>query len=472
MKTMKQYLYDKRKLRSGLGGWLLVSLALVAAGEFLFPNAAFPDGPQQTDLPELTLNKAVDLALQNNSDLKTTRQTVRSAETTILQKKTNYYPKLEISSKASHEHGTTAVSSSSYKTSTYGTYTTSVSSSVNIFNGFADQAAFESARFSLSAERQSLSREQQTTVFQTILKFIGAVTNQELVLVKEENLKDNRLQLKRIEAFFKAGKRPVTDLYQQQAETSQAELTLLDSARDFQTSKLELLQTIGLAADERFRIVAPKIPDTAHLGGDHSVNNILDTALMQRTDLKSQASLIEAAKEDIKAARGGLWPKVSLNAEINSSYSTLGKSGFTNQFDNPGNLVSVSITIPIFDGWKTEYEETQARIKLNKAHIAREKLSKQIGVEVAKAIQVFQIAVKKLEVEELQVKYAQQAYVASRERYDVGVADILELSSARKTAIQARYDRINALYDLSLERVAISYYQGDTAGMLAVFTTQ
>jgi outer membrane protein len=469
---MIQILNNKKQLQAKLGGGLFIDLAMIAAGGLLLPVAAFPNTPQPADIPQLTLNKAVELALQNNSDLKTTRQTVRSAETTVLQKKASYYPTLEISSKASHEHDTTAVPGSSYSTPSYGTYTTAVSSSVNIFNGFADQAAVDSAGFSLSAERQSLNREQQSTVYQTISKFIVAVTNQELVMVKKDNLQDNRLQLKRIEAFFKAGKRPVTDLYQQQAETSQAELTLLDSARDLQTSKLELLQAIGLAATERFLIVAPKIPPPSYAGGAQPVNDILDTALVHRTDLKSQDSLIEAAKEDIKVARGDLWPKISLTAEINSNYSTLGKSSLANQLDNPGNVIGLSITIPIFDGWKTEYSETQAKIKLNKKQIAREKLSRQIGIEVAKVIQAFQIAAKQLEVAEIQVQYAQQSYAASEERYNVGVADILELSSARKKALQARYDRIKALYDLLLQRVAISYYQGDTAEMLASFATQ
>jgi outer membrane protein len=369
--------------------------------------------------------------------------------------------------KGTRVHNDTATDGTSYTTAT-----SSLSSSVNIFNGFSDQAAVESAGFSLSAERHNLNRVQQSTVYQTISTFIAAITNQELITVGEENLQDNRRQLARILAFYKAGKRPVTDLYQQQAETSQAELSLLSDERDLQTSKLEVLQTIGISSTERFRIVAPDIPEPSALKADLPAQDILATALATRTDLQSQEHRIKAAGEDINKAHAGLLPKISLSAEIDSNYNSKKADGFGSQLKDNGGIVALSITLPLFDKWKTRYEETQARINLNKEQIAQEKLSRLIGVEVEKALQAFRIAAKQFEVAQSQTRYAQQALAASEERCNVGAANIVELSAARKRAIQARYDQIKALYDLLLQRVAIAFYLGDTAGMLAVFATR
>ena len=174
----------------------------------------------------------------------------------------------------------------------------------------------------------------------------------------------------------------------------------------------------------------------------------------------------------INKAHAGLLPKISLSAEIDSNYNSKKADGFGSQLKDNGGIVALSITLPLFDKWKTRYEETQARINLNKEQIAQEKLSRLIGVEVEKALQAFRIAAKQFEVAQSQTRYAQQALAASEERCNVGAANIVELSAARKRAIQARYDQIKALYDLLLQRVAIAFYLGDTAGMLAVFATR
>ena len=285
----QQHSYDGRGRSLFIHPPAIILLVLLA-------SIASPNTSRTEEIPRLILAKAVELALQNNSDLKTTRQQVESAETTVQQKKAVYFPNLEYSMKGTRVHNDTATDGTSYTTAT-----SSLSSSVNIFNGFSDQAAVESAGFSLSAEKHNLNRVQQSTVYQTISTFIAAVTNQELITVGEENLQDNRRQLARILAFYKAGKRPVTDLYQQQAETSQAELSLLSDERDLQTSKLEVLQTIGISSTERFRIVAPDIPEPSALKADLPAQDILATALATRTDLQSQEHRIKAAGEDINS---------------------------------------------------------------------------------------------------------------------------------------------------------------------------
>ncbi len=433
---------------------------------FVFSCLALPQASQAEAIPPLTLTRAVELALQNNADLKTLQQRFESAETTVREKKAGYYPTLENSAKGTHLYNDAGSDGTSYDT-----VTAALSTSVNLFNGFSDQAAVNSSNFSLLAEKNNLSRVQQSTVYQTISTFIGAVTNQELITVSEANLQENRRQLARIEAFYKAGKRPVSDFYQQQAETSQAELTLLSNERDLENSKLEILQIIGLTATDRIQIAAPEIPAIASLPADLSIHKMLANALIARTDLQAQELRIKAAGEEIVRAHAGLLPKISLSAAINSTFNSKGTDDFSSQFNDQGASIGVAITIPLFDRWKTHYEETQAQINRNKEQIAHEKLARQVGVEVEKAIQSLRIATKQVEVAESQVQYAQQALAASEERYNVGVATLVDLSAARKRAVQARYERIKALYDRLLQQVAIAYAQGDTAGMMAMFTS-
>lgn len=445
-------------------------LVAIPAVTFFLSCLALSPPSQAEEIPRLTLIRAVEFALQNNSDLKTTMQQVKSAETTVLEKQSDYYPTLEDSVTGTHLYNDAASKGTSVNSGT-----NSLSTSVNLFNGFADRAAVDGANYALLSEKQTLSRVQQSTVYQTITTFINAVTNQELITVAKENLQENRRQLTRIEAFYKSGKRPISDYYQQQAETSQAELTLLTNERDLESSKLSVLQLIGLTASDHVQIVAPEIPERTTIPADKPnqdiLANALANALATRADLQAQELRVKAADEEITRTHAGLLPKISLSAAFNLNSVSQEADGLGSQVNDREGTIGVSIAIPLFDRWKTQHAETQAKINRNKEQIAQEQLSRQVGIEVKNAVQNLRTAAKQIEVAESQVRYARQALAASEERYNVGVATLVDLSATRKLAVEAQYGRIKAMYDLLLQQVGIAYAQGDAAAMLAIFAS-
>ena len=126
----------------------------------------------------------------------------------------------------------------------YETANGAISSTVNLFNGFGDVAALRGAEWGLAGQQDTFTREEQTLIFSTVSTFLQALSDRELIRVRTENLEGNRRQLEQVEALYQAGNRPVSDLYQQQAETSSAELDLLVAERNYAVS-------LAAAADHR-----------------------------------------------------------------------------------------------------------------------------------------------------------------------------------------------------------------------------
>lgn len=450
MLHQSQFLQSRSERAKRTRRLAVVALLLLAAG------IVYPPICRAADIPQLTLPQAVAQALRHNSELQTTGEQVRAAKTTVEQKKAGLYPELAASSKSLRQNGDASV------------VTTALTASVNIFNGFADQAAIAGAGFALLAEQLSFSREQQSVVYQTISAYLAVATNQELIRAAEQSLEENRRQLAQIEAFCKAGKRSRTDLYQQQAETSQAELILLGRHRDLATSRLDLQLLLGLATLP-IGIVAPEVPDKAPLPAEVAAPEILAVALVNRPDLVALDRRIEAAAEGVRETKGGLWPKVALFSELSSGYSSKETANLAEQMGDEDLAIGLSVIMPIFDRFATRYAAVQAEIGVNRQRLARQALSQRIGVEVGKAVQALQLAARQIETAESQVRYARQALAASRERYEVGAADIVLLSAARTRAVEAEFDRIKAWYDLLLQRVSVAYATGDSDGMLALF---
>ena len=276
--------------------------------------------------------------------------------------------------------------------------------------------------------------------------------------------------LEQIRAFFQAGSRPVTDLYRQQAETSQAELDLLTARRNLEVDSLTLLNTMGQLPSAPIEVVTPAdlAVDEGLIGAD--LQESYRKALTLRSDLLAQHDQMVSARERVREARAGYLPSVDLVADAGSDYSNLSsKRDFNSQFldDNGSAMVGISVSIPIFDRDQTRTSVALARIRQADALTNLAKIRQQIGLEVGQALADYRTARKQLEVAKVRLTYSLQAWEAAQARYEVGAASWVELSEAWSAFVSARNDEIKARYQVSRQGLAVGYARGDLEQVLA-----
>lgn len=401
----------------------------------------------------LSLEQAVLIALGHNPSYAQQENTVESAEITVSQQQANFYPDLNFRASGSEDLDMNV----------------ELSTSVNLFNGFADNAALKNSEQLLKAELESLSQEEQTLIFETFSLFIQVLTNQELIHVEEVNLENNNKLLEQIEMFQQVGKLPISDLYQQQAETKQAELDLLEAQNSLTISKLDLIQTLGLPPTDQYA-VSPLDFDKLALGlpGDDSVQ-LADLALAHRADIKAQEHQVQAAKEQIREAKAGHLPTVDLAAALASEYS-----GYWDETmdEDLGSSIGVTFSIPLYDRHLTRNNTVKAQIAKRNEQLSLKEKKLQVGLEIAQAIQDYQTTQKKIEVVESKLTYAQEALQSYEERYRVGASTLVELSQARTGYVTASYDKIKAKYDLVTQKISIAYYLGDIDRMFTALSLE
>jgi outer membrane protein len=309
-------------------------------------------------------------------------------------------------------------------------------------------------------------------VFQTISRYLGVVLDKELILSEQENLKAQRQQLARIEEFYKAGNRPVADVLQQKASIAQAELRLLAAERSYDVGKLELLRTMGLEATVDYEVAGLPIEQMASDLVSRPPDQLVVSESAKRPDFQAQELRIDAASEQVRAARSGYWPALSLSASAGSDYASRSHAGgFSDQFfdSNPNAQIGVSLSIPLFDRYETKHNVAQAQVQLANERLDLEDLKQQISFEVQQAVLDYQTATKELDVAEAQLGFARQALEAAEGRYNVGASTLVELAQSRAQYVAAVNGRVKARYSLLLGRVAVDYYQGDLNRMLALF---
>lgn len=413
----------------------------------------------------LSIEQAVCIALNNSPSLSKQGNAVESADISVSQQRTNLYPDLAIAATGSRRFDKAFEQTTSQTESrSFTSISTELSSSVNLFNGFSDSAALKSAELELGSVRETLSRAEQTLVFETISNFIQVLTDQALIQVQEENLEANRKLLESIETFYQAGRLPISDLYQQQAETKQAELDLLDAKRTLNVRKLLLMQSMGLTPTVRYQVATPDLEKLSLPLADEDLDQLSLLALANRSDVKAQQRQVEAAGQQIRQSQAGRLPKVDLFASLASDYSSLGEENhFSDQFmeDNLNATVGITFSLPLFDRYLTRNKISQAKIAQRNEQLTLKQKQLQIGLEISQAIQEYRTTQKRVDVVESKLTSSRQSLLSYEERYRVGVSTLVELTQSRTQYVSAAFDQIQARHDLVTQEIAVAYYLGN-----------
>lgn len=109
--------------------------------------------------------------------------------------------------------------------------------------------------------------------------------------------------------------------------------------------------------------------------------------------------------------------------------------------------VGLSLSVPIFSGFKNTNKVKQVRNQIRQLEIQREYVAKSTDVQVRTAINNLLTAREKMFANEKTVAQAQKAYDISNTRYKAGAGTILELNSSELSLTQAKLNYSQAIYD-------------------------
>ena len=433
--------------------YFVVALGLVAA-------SLGAQTPSQT----ITFDDAIKIALRQNTTLAQANNSAALSSATVKQQRLSFLPDVRLSTTTGQNYGRTfSEEEGRIIDQTTQSVNAGVSSSVTLFNGLTNIANLRSAQLSEDAGERNVKRAEQTVAFTVASNFLTLVTQQEQLRVQRENLAAQEAQEKQIKAFVDAGSRPISDLYQQQAAVAAARSQLVSTERALELAKVDLIQTLQLDPRGTYEFAPPTLDTTANAKNTtFNLDSLLTRAIGQRSDLFAQQSLVSAASQSVKAAKGSRFPTLSLSAGYNSAYNSATDIAFSEQLNQRrGGSVSLGFSIPVFDRGSTDLATQRAEIAEDNARLDLKNRQQQIGLEVRRAYLDYRAATQQLDAAEAQLRAAALALQTSQQRYTVGAATLLEVTQARAAQLQAASALVTARYGLLFQKTLIGYYVGD-----------
>lgn len=286
------------------------------------------------------------------------------------------------------------------------------------------------------------------------------------VIAAQARVTSARAQLETANALFQqASERRAVGLVAQvdvnrsqvQVLTQQQRLVSLQS--DLAKQKINLARLVGLPPVDTLELSdgIPFAPPPA-IG----LEDALRQAANHRSDLKAAQAQVRAAERARTAARAERYPSLTFTAD----YGAIG----TNPAQSHGTFAVVgSLNMPIWQGGRTEGDIEQADAALMQRTAEAEDVVGRIESDVRNAWLDLQAATTQVEVTQKNRDVTQENLRLTRQRYEAGVTDNVEVVQAQDAVAVADLDYINSVFAHNVAKLSLARAIGAAAERLEDF---
>ncbi|GAA5028268.1 transporter [Marivirga lumbricoides] len=413
----------------------------------------------------ISFDEAVAIALEKNIQLRQEKNQLISLDAQKKQSAMAYLPSAGINFQASRQDGQQfqlVEDGFEIKNVQADRLSGGVNADLTIFNGFGRVHSRKIASYNYEAQLKGVERTRQEIIFQIAQQYLQVLLDKELLKINQQAVTDQEKQLQQIEGFVKQGLRPQADLYTQQAQLRQFELTAIESENQLEINKATFAQTLQLNPLEVFEVAPIEASDVAIKFPEVDLSSAFNVALENRVDLKQSQLTLASAQRNVAFSKTGLYPSLSAFYQYGTQYSSLNTLNFRDQFFDlyPNNTVGLSLNIPIFNNFVNRTRIEVAKVDLANNSLNLENLKRTVYRDVQNAYLNFKAAIKKAEVTKIGVEASQEAHEVQKERYKIGVANFVELSQANQALIKAESDDAQARYTLVFQKLILDFNTG------------
>ncbi len=423
-----------------------------------------PPGAEAQAVRTITLGEAVEIALDRSSEVRSALNSVAQRDVAVSERQMGFFPSLILTSGGTQNYGRYfSEAEGQILSQTAETVNFGASASVTLFDGLANVAELRSAGLERDASALGLERSRQKAVITVFSGFLQLVERREQLRVQRENLSQQEEQEAQIQTYVNGGTRPISDLYQQRATVAAARVAVLEVANTVKLAEVELIRTLQLDPLGEYEFQLPPEPVAPTERSPRAeLSDLLNTAFLMRSDLSAAEMQTSALEQSARAATAGYWPTVSLTARYNADYQSTSTLEFWDQLDQRrGGSVSLNFSMPVFDRLTTRHSVQRAELQIESARIGIDQTRQQIASEVRAAYQNYLTSFEQLIASTVQVEASVMALESTQERYNAGVATLLEVTQARTALVAANSGLIRARYSAAILEKLLEYYTGE-----------
>ena len=443
-----------------------------------------------------SLQQCIEYALVNNLSIKQSELTRKLSEAEYLQSKMNLFPTLNGNISHSYNFGRTIDPfTNQFATDQVLSQNFSLSAGLLLFNGFQNQNNIKQQKYNLLASQQDLEKMKNDISLSIATAYLQILFAEELVFNATGQVATTKQQVERTKKLVDAGSLAKSLLYDIEAQMATEELNLVNAENQLTMAYLNLAQMLELENVKEFKIVRPNLdaPDASVLS--MSAEQIFQLAMTGMPEIKSSEFKVKSSERGLKAAQGGLYPRLTLSGAFGTGYSGANKdytytptlswdtttyftSGgdfvlspafsttsqtkdFSTQIDdNLNKSVGLHLTIPLFNNLNSRTTVQRSKINMMNVRLQYEQTRNTLRKNIQQAYADAFASLKKYQASQKSLSALEESFRYTEQKFTENMINSFDYADAKNRLSRTRSEMLQAKYDFFFKIKVLEYYQG------------
>ena len=444
-----------------------------------------------------TLDKCLQMAFENNFDLKGIKLRQESSKVNLQQSWGNIMPSLNGNYNIGINNGRSIDPFTNDYINQKLTFSNAgLNISAPIFNGFRLKNSIKQNWFNLKASEMEVEEAKQNLTVRVTLAYLQVLNAQDAIELNKTRLEVTQQQVDRLQVLYDEGRGNPADFTDMKGQLANDQIAMITSENNLKEATLNLFQLLGLEPDTQVAFESMDTLEAFRLY-PYSDEEIYTEALQNLATFKAQEYRQDAAKSAVSVAKADYTPEISLFGQLGTNYSsaaqTFTETGSTvvetgsfvniggqeypvfanqsqydaadinywDQFDNNlSTSYGVSVAIPLFNGFRAKNSVRLRKIELEESKVELESTKFEYKQSIQIAYADMEAAFNRFQALQEQVGAYEESFRVNEIRFNNGVSNVVEYIISKNNMDSARLNLSMAKYEYLLRTKVLDYYRG------------
>ena len=417
----------------------------------------------QTDVNVLTLQDAVNMAIEKNISIKQSELNLENSKLGKSDAIGNFLPRVS----ASANHQWNIGRGINITTNVIEDITTSFSSmsagfGLDVYNGLRNVYQLHRANLEVLASQYQLDDMKDDIKLLVANSYLQIMFNNEILKVQKSQLEITKVEYERTKDLIDIGTFSPRQIFEIEASLASQEQNVVQAENNYRNAKLSLSQLLLIDDFNSFEIANEdfSIPFSDIL--TKSPKEILNKSMTFRNDIKLAETNISIAEKDIQISKSQLQPSVTSFYQWNTRISYQDNlPSFEDQFDlNKGQGYGLALNIPIFQGKQIRNNVERSKVNLDRLKNQYEQEKLKLENSINQAYNDLTGASKLYEASNKTLASLKNAYEDTSDRFLLGAVNSFDFIQSKQRYESAQSENIRAKFDYIFKLKVLEFYFG------------
>ena len=288
-----------------------------------------------------------------------------------------------------------------------------------------------------------------TKVSDVMTTYYQIVQQQQLIKVLDTNIVISKQRLKTAENRFTIGKASKLEVLNAQVDLNTDSSSLLKQKEIFETSKIRLNELLARDLFATFQV-----EETVSVDDKLKLEELKELTDKQNLQLQLAVVNKRIAELDLKQTKSNRYPTVKLNTGY-TFVETESSLGFTTATSSKGFNYGLTAVVPIFNGFTQNRNEKVAKLQVENSSLIVKQQKQMVEAQLASAYQTYLANLGLLEIEENNQTIAKRNLEITLDKFKIGTVPTLEFRAAQENYVNAIARNNNAKFQAKISEIEL-----------------